>query len=144
MAGKKNHKPREIDYTPEEIAFIKENYGKLTHAQIAEKLGRTRGAITTKMHHLGLNYKCRTKKRNLNIEEWEWLRRNFSDLRNEICATRLGVSRSTLIKMARSMGLNKSAQFIKESRSFSGKRTAERHPDYNNLIPFVSKKAPKN
>jgi predicted transcriptional regulator len=41
-------------FTDEDIKFLEENYMTMTHAEMAEKLGRTKGTISTKLSQLGL------------------------------------------------------------------------------------------
>lgn len=41
-------------FTDEDIQFLKDNYMTMTHAEMAEKLGRTKGTISTKLSELKL------------------------------------------------------------------------------------------
>lgn len=43
-----------IDWTDEEILFLKENYLKLNYSKIADKLNRTKSSVQQKARFLGL------------------------------------------------------------------------------------------
>ncbi len=48
-------------------------------------------------------------------------------MRNEICATYLGVSLRTVNRLAADMNLRKTAQFMKESQAYTSRKAKESH-----------------
>ena len=58
-------------YTEEELTYIKNNYNTKTYKQIANKLGRTKAAISAKMFQLGV--KKDVKKKTIMIDSFEKL-----------------------------------------------------------------------
>ena len=44
----------QVHWTEEETNFLKASYGQIKYREIAEKLGRTWGAVTAKAERLGL------------------------------------------------------------------------------------------
>jgi len=47
-------------WTSADLAFLRANYRNMTYAEIGEKLGKTRKAVTTKANILGLTKKVRS------------------------------------------------------------------------------------
>lgn len=56
------------------------------------------------------------KKTELTEEQRRWLVNNFADTKNEECARRCGCSPRTIVRLARSMALAKSREFVEEAR----------------------------
>ena len=114
-------------WTPEEEADLKQIYKTMTAKQLAEHFGRSVNAIQVKCFHLGLKKGCDHAKIRLSSDDRLWLRLNFPHIRNELCAMRLGVSLSTVVRLARSMRLEKTPQFMKESQAFTSRKAQESH-----------------
>lgn len=114
-------------WTPEEEADLKQIYKTMTAKQLAEHFGRSVHAIQVKCFHLGLKKGYDHAKIRLSFDDRLWLRLNFPHIRNELCAMRLGVSLRTVVRLARSMRLEKTPQFIKESQAFASRKAQESH-----------------
>ena len=56
------------------------------------------------------------KKTELTDEQRRWLMEHFADTKNEDCARRCGCSLRTIVRLARSMGLAKSREFMVAAR----------------------------
>ena len=115
-------------WTPQEVETLKELY-RTTHtvAQIAERLGIPTTAVYQKAHKLGLPLKPDPNIIGLDVEQRGWLRANFPHIRTELCAMRLGISHRSVVRLARKMGLEKTAQFRKECQAFTAKKARESH-----------------
>lgn len=123
-------------WTPQEVETLKELYEtNYTVAQIARRLGRATGSVYQKAHKLGLPIKPDPNTINLSIEERGWLRANFPHIRTEFCALRLGISPRSVVRIARSMGLEKTAQFMKEAQAYTAKKAKESHLKNNTYPP---------
>jgi DNA-binding MurR/RpiR family transcriptional regulator len=61
------------------------------------------------------------------LEQTLWLRRNFPDMATAICALYLGVSESSVKRIAYAMGLQKTAQFMREAQAHAARRAKESH-----------------
>lgn len=94
-------------WTPEEEADLKKIYKTMTAKQLAEHFGGSVHAIQVKCFHLGLKKGYDHAKIRLSFDDKLWLRLNFPHIRNELCAMRLGVSLRTVVRLARSMRLEK-------------------------------------
>ena len=94
-------------WTPEEETDLKQIYTTMTAKQLAEHFGRSVHAIQVKCLRLGLKKGYDHAKKRLSLDDRLWLRLNFPHIRNELCAIRLGVSLRTVVRLARSMRLEK-------------------------------------
>lgn len=94
-------------YTREEVAYLFDNYGKLSIEAMASDLDRTKSQISAKLHYLGLSI-CSDRKLTKRSEQLnEQIAKKFgtvllSDLSNE-----LGVSASTIQKRYRNILIRK-------------------------------------
>lgn len=114
-------------WTPEEEAVLKKIYKTMTAKQLAEHFGRSVHAIQVKCFHLGLKKGYDHANIQLSFDDKLWLRLNFPHMRNELCAMRLGVSLRTVVRLARSMRLEKTPQFMKDSQAFASRKAQESH-----------------
>lgn len=114
-------------WAPEEEADLKSIFKTKTAKQLAEHFGRSVRAIQVKCFHLGLKKGYDHAKIRLSNDDKLWLRLNFPHIRNELCAIRLGVSLSTVVRMARAMKLEKTPQFMKECQAFTSGKAHESH-----------------
>lgn len=114
-------------WTPEEVADLKKIYKTMTAKQLAEHFNRSVQAIQVKCFHLGLKKGYDHAKIRLSSDDRLWLRLNYPHMRNELCAMRLGVSLRTVVRLARSMRLEKTPKFMKESQAFTSRKAQESH-----------------
>lgn len=102
---------RERDWTWKELDFLRTNYSKMTNAELARKLGRTYGAVITKAYNLGLKKKMGNKLIEWTPQKLKLLTDFFPIMFNDALAKWLGVSRRTLTRKARELGLKKKDNF---------------------------------
>lgn len=95
--------------------------------EIAEKLSRTIGSVYMKAHTLGLPKKEDPNKIKLSQSDLWWLKKNYPHMRTEICAMKLGISHRTCVRFARELGVEKTAQFMKETQAFTARKAKESH-----------------
>lgn len=115
-------------WNKEDVEELKRIYPKLTLKELAERFGRTPGAVAQKCNELGLRgrgYAWATIK--LTDSEKLWLRLNFPHMSNQICSYKLKCGWRTVVRIARSMGLEKSPEFIKECQAHTAKKAKESH-----------------
>ena len=102
---------------------------------IARELGRNLQAVYVKAHKLGLTEHSRDGKTiwkmpnriKLTNNQKLWLKLNYPHMRTEICATILGVSYRTCVRLARKLGVEKTAQFMRECQAFTARKARESH-----------------
>lgn len=116
-----------IYWTPEEIEDLRKIYKSTTADQLAQHFGKSKKAIQLKCFRLGLKKGYGHSKIRLNDRDCLWLRLNFPHIRNEICATYLGISLRTVNRIAPEMGLKKTEQFMKECHAFTSRKAHESH-----------------
>lgn len=114
-------------WTPSEETELRKIYKTMTARQLAERFGTTAMAIHQKYWKLGLRKGYDHARIRLGDSERRWLRLNFPHMRNEICATYLGVSLRTVNRLAADMNLRKTAQFMKESQAYTSRKAKESH-----------------
>ena len=113
-------------WTEEKTRRLTELYPTHTSKQIAEILGTSWRAVYVKANKLGLK-KEQPCKIHISIEDKLWLRLNFPHIATKFCAMRLGISCRSVIRIARSMGLEKTPQFMKEAQAFTATKAKESH-----------------
>lgn len=94
--------------------------------ELAVHFNTTRLAIYQKCSKLGIK-KDNPTKRVLTDQELIWLKLNFPHMRTELCAMRLGISLRTCVRIARSLGVEKTAQFMRECQLFAARKAHESH-----------------
>lgn len=94
---------------------------------IAEEIGRPIRAVYLKAHKLGLPKKDDPNKIRLDSRDMLWLKLNYPHMRTEICALKLGISLRSCVRLARKLGVEKTAQFMKECQAFSSRKAKESH-----------------
>lgn len=102
------------DYTKDEIAFIEENYDKLSYRDIATILNRTEGTVAMKINRMGL-----IKKEKWSDDEIDVMLENYSIYNNQIIQDLLPNRKiEDICNMAVKLGLRKNVhnekQFSKE------------------------------
>lgn len=114
-------------WTDEMDGELRRLYTTTTAPELARRFGVTAGAVRQRLRRIGLRRKEQPGKIHLTLEQQLWLRRNFPDMANAICALYLGVSESSVVRLARRMGLQKTAQFMREAQAHAVKRARESH-----------------
>lgn len=115
-------------WSQEEIDELRRLYAStMTAQQIADVIGRPLRAVYVKAHKLGLPAKSDPNKIKLDTEQTQWLRRAYPHIRTEICATRLGISPRSVVRIARKMGLTKTTEFMKDSQAYTARKAKESH-----------------
>lgn len=69
----------------------------------------------------------RTEKIILTERQERWLARHFKHTKNDECASRLGISPRSVVRIARSMGLSKSRQFMVKCQRATANAAARSH-----------------
>lgn len=95
--------------------------------EIAERLGRPLRAVYVKANRLGLPKKDDPNKIKLSQSDQWWLRQNYPHMRTEICALKLGISRRSVVRLARDLELEKTPQFMRECQAHTAKKAKESH-----------------
>ena len=108
-------------------AELRRLYPTATSPELARRFGVTTGAVRQHLLRIGLRRKEQPGKIHLTLEQTLWLRRNFPGMATAICALYLGVSESSVKRIARSMGLQKTAQFMREAQAHAARRARESH-----------------
>ncbi len=78
-------------------------------------------------HKLGLPRKEAPNKINLSQSDLYWLKCNYPHVRTEICASMLGISFRSCVRIARKLGVEKTAQFMKETQAVTAQKAKESH-----------------
>lgn len=94
---------------------------------IAEEIGRPLRAVYMKAHKLGLPKKNNPNKIHLDSRDLLWLKLNYPHTRTEICALKLGISLRSCVRIARKLGVEKTALFMKECQAFTARKAKESH-----------------
>ena len=87
-------------WTEKEIAFLRENYGKIPHEAIARELGRTPDAVKLKAQRLKIYA------RRWSEEKQEFLKEHYDMPIEELCRI-LGVTKKSIYMKALKLGLRK-------------------------------------
>ena len=114
-------------WTDEMDAELRRLYPVTTAPELARRFGVTPGTLRQHALRIGLRRKEQPSKIHLTEQQRFWMRRNYPDMANAICALYLGVSVSSVIRLARRMGLQKTAQFMREAQAHAAKRAKESH-----------------
>lgn len=67
-------------------------------------------------------------------DQW-WLRQNYPHIRTEICALKLGISLRSCVRLARKLGVEKTALFMKEAQAFTARKAKESHLAHGTYPP---------
>lgn len=110
----------------QELDDFKELYPTMTAPELATYFGTTKQAIYVKANKMGL-HKDQPCKIKLSQEQIWWLKRNFKDMRNEICAVYLGISVRSVVRLARFYGLEKTSQFMKDCQLHTAEKAKQSH-----------------
>lgn len=108
-------------------AELRRLYPTTTAPGLARHFGVTIGAVRQRLRRIGLRRKEQPGKIHLTLEQQMWMRRNFPGMANSICALYLGVSESSVKRIAYAMGLQKTAQFMREAQAHAARRARESH-----------------
>lgn len=116
---------KEPNWTWKEIDFLRTNYSKMTNAELARKLGRTYGAVIMRAYKMGLKKKNGNKLIEWTPQKLKLLTDFFPTMFNDALAKWLGVSRRTLTRKARELGLKKRDDFYQLKRDVWVERQRE-------------------
>lgn len=116
---------RERDWTWKELDFLRTNYDKMSISEIARKLGRTYGATATRAYRMGLKKKMGNKLIEWTPQKLKLLTDFFPIMFNDALAKWLGVSRRTLTRKARELGLKKKDNFHEMKKDKIRERQSE-------------------
>lgn len=113
-------------WTDEMDDELRRLYTTTTAPELARRFGVTPNTLRQHALRIGLRKK-QPGKIILTEQQQMWMLRNYPDMANTICALYLGVSVSSVIRLARRMGLQKTAQFMREAQAHAAKRAKESH-----------------
>ncbi len=113
-------------WTKERNEELRTLYESMTAPELAEYFGTSVQAVYVQAHKIGLN-KHQPNKITLTHEQESWMRRNFPHMSNKICALILGISPRSVVRQARRLGLEKTAQFMCECQAHTSKKARESH-----------------
>ena len=113
-------------WTAERNEELRRLYKSKTAPELAHQFGTTTQAVYQQANKLGLR-KPQPDRIELTQERKLWLRLNFPHMSNGICALILGISPRSVVRIARSMGVNKTAQFMRECQAHTSRRARESH-----------------
>lgn len=108
-------------------AELRRLYPTTTAPGLARHFGVTIGAVRQHLRRIGLRRKEQPGKIHLTLEQTLWMRRNFPGMATAICALYLGVSESSVKRIAYAMGLQKTPQFMREAQAHAARRAKESH-----------------
>lgn len=114
-------------WTDEMDAELRRLYPTMTAPELARRFGVTVGSVRQHARRIGLRRKEQPGKIHLTEQQRFWMRRNYPDMATAICALYLGVSESSVKRIAYAMGLQKTAQFMREAQAHAAKRAKESH-----------------
>ena len=114
-------------WTDEMDDELRRLYPTTTAPELAQHFGVTAGSVRQRLLRIGLRRKEQPGKIHLTLEQRLWLRRNYPDMATAICALYLGVSESSVKRIAYAMGLQKTAQFMREAQAHAARRAKESH-----------------
>lgn len=107
-------------------AELRRLYPTTTAPELAQRFGVTPNTLRQHALRIGLRKK-QPGKIHLTLEQQMWMRRNFPGMATAICALYLGVSESSVVRLARRMGLRKTEQFMREAQAHAARRARESH-----------------
>lgn len=113
-------------WTQTECELLRTHYGKMPTKQIAELVEKSRNSVSLKAHKLGIAFNY-VNKVEANADSLRWFKRNFPHMANEICATYLGLSLRTVVRLARKYNLEKTEQFMREAQAHAAQRAHQSH-----------------
>lgn len=114
---------RKIELTPEQKTFLREHFADTEKHKLAQQLGISLPVLYKYAHNMGVELPGPANKIHLSPAQLDYLVHNFKDHENEFLAYKLGISESTLHRLARRFGLKKSPAFLK-ARSVEGGHTS--------------------
>ena len=114
---------RKIELTPEQTDYLVRHFGDMEKKQLAAQLGISLPTLYRQAAALQLDLPGQLNKIRLRPDQLDWLVKHFKDRENEFLAYKLGISETSLHRLARRYGLQKSKAFLK-ARSQDGGRTS--------------------
>lgn len=114
-------------WTEKEIAELRRLKPSMTNSELADIFGTTPGAVAQKCSKLGILRGEQPNTIHLDQRQGLWLRLNFPHIANIICALYLDISLRSVVRIARRLGLQKTAQFMKECQAHTARKANESH-----------------
>lgn len=94
-----------------ETEDLRRNYGREPVPRLAERYGRSCGAVMAKANVMGIRSRCR---RSFTDAEKAVIRAEYADTPTEKTALKLGAAACQVMQAANGMGLRKSAAYMRE------------------------------
>lgn len=113
-------------WTQAEEDELRALYGTMTGPALAVRFGTSISSVYQKCSKLGLK-KEQPNTIHLMPDQERWLKLNYPHMATEICALFLGISQSSVTRLARRLGLRKTEQFMKECLAHTAKCAKESH-----------------
>lgn len=114
---------RKIELSQEQEEILLERFADTPKRELADMLGISLPTLYRLAHNYGVGLPGPANKILLDDEQLDYLVRHFKDRENEFLAYKLGISESTLHRLARRFGLTKSQAYLK-ARSVEGGHTS--------------------
>lgn len=114
---------RKIELTPEQKRHLVLHFADTSKKELAQQLGISIPLLYKHARALQLDLPGPANKIHLEPKQLDYLVRNFKDHENEFLAFHLGISETTLHRLARRFGLKKSPAYLK-ARSIEGGHTS--------------------
>lgn len=111
-------------YSDYEVAFIKENYDKMTSKEIAETLGRTKGSIDRYIQRNNIK-KSESSGCFWTIEEERFLINNYKSMKNKDISLILNKTLKSIELKAKRLGLKKDKKYFYDYSKFLSITTEE-------------------
>lgn len=110
-----------------EVALLRRLKPTNTNKQLAEIFGTTPSAVAQKCNEIGIKRGSQPNAIHLSHQQEVWMRTNFPQISNAICALILGISIRSVVRQARRLGLQKTPQFVKEAQAYTAKKARDSH-----------------
>lgn len=107
---------RANSWTESDHDFLRENYGKLSYAEIADKLGRSVLSVKSRAGLLGICKPRQTEQEKQGLASF--ITANYATMTAQEIAADRGVKVSTVYRVAREQGLKKAVPMPKHFRDF--------------------------
>ena len=114
---------RKIELTREQKDHLVRHFADTTKKELAQQLGISIPVLYKNAHELQVELPGPTNKLHLEPKQLDYLVRHFRDHENEFLAFHLGISETSLSRLARHFGLKKSAAYLK-ARAVEGGHTS--------------------
>lgn len=110
-------------WTREEDEMLRKQYPVTSVRELSAKTGRSINSIRIHASRLGVLGK--NAKKELDEKTVTWMRLNYPHMSNAVCGLILGVTKKSVAKMAKRLGLEKTKEFKMECQMFATRRAKE-------------------